>query len=152
MTTTLTCTNFDNTDNADPVDFSGIEALAVAAFHQIPSGFLSATEKGEIEAEFAIRFANESRQDQQLVDALFNEDTAAQGRIVFTRHALESVKTTNDRVLTKRVLHIMEPLSCHPGVSADLLDTVHTMLIDMYYYGRERLLTQAYDMGAAVKV
>ncbi|TBH28206.1 hypothetical protein ELG63_36575 [Rhizobium leguminosarum] len=117
-----------------------------------PSGLLSPEEKAEIAAEYAIRFANESRQDQQLVDALFNEDTAAQGRIVFTQHALDSIKTTNDRVLTKRVLHTMEPLSCHPGVSAELLDSIHTMLIDMYYYGRERLLTQAREMGAGVKL
>ncbi|MBP2563351.1 hypothetical protein J2857_006150 [Neorhizobium galegae] len=146
MTMTLTY------DNTKPVDFSGIEALAVAACHRIPSGLLSSEEKAEIAAEYAIRFANESRQTQRLVDALFNDDTAADGRIVFTNHALDSIKTTNDRVMTKRVLHAMEPLSCHPGVSAELLDTVHRMLIDMYYYGRERLLTEAYEMGAGVKV
>ncbi len=139
-------------DNTDPVDFSGIQALARGDFHQIPSGLLSPEEKAEIAAEYAIRFATESRQTQQLVDALFNDATPADGRIVYTQHALDSIKTTNDRVLTKRVLQAMEPLSCQPRLSAELLDSVHTMLIDMYYYGRERLLTEAYEMGAGVKV
>lgn len=105
-----------------------------------------------IEVESKIEAFHQERLWQRQADALFNDDTPADGRIVYIRHALDSIKTTTDRVLTKRALQAMEPLSCQPGLSAELLDTVHTMLIDMYYYGRERLLTEAYDMGAGVKV
>ncbi len=102
--------------------------------------------------ESEIEAFQEKRRREELVDAHFGEERPTDGMIVFTRHASESIRTTTDRELTKKVLQTMGPLAYAPGMTPELLDTIHTMMTDVYFWGRERLLAQAYDMGAAVKV
>ncbi|NTA19790.1 hypothetical protein [Agrobacterium tumefaciens] len=103
-------------------------------------------------AESEIRFFHDRRRDQELMDTLFSEEKPTDGMIVFARHASECVQSATDRELTKQVLHFMGPIAYQPSISPELLDTVHTMMLDVYFWGRERLLAQAYDMGAGVKV
>lgn len=118
----------------------------------LPTIHLSEEERSSMIAESEIRFFHDRRRDQELIDTLFNEEKPTDGMIIFARHASECVRSATDRDLTKQVLHFMGPIAYQPGITPELLDAVHTMMIEAYFYGRERLLAQAYDMGAAVKV
>lgn len=116
------------------------------------SGSLSSDELASMAAEGELRAFHDRRRNEELLDTLFDGEKPTDGMITFARHASESVRTSTDRELTKKVLLTMGPIAYQPGITPELLDSIHTMMNEVYFWGRERLLQQAYDMGAGVKV
>lgn len=113
---------------------------------------LSRDELAIMIAESEISAFHDTRRDQQLVDALFNDDQPSASMVVFAQYASECIRTATDRELTKQLLHFMGPIAYQPGITPELLDSVHTMMVEAYVYGRERMVLDAYDMGSAVKI
>lgn len=111
---------------------------------------LSDNEISTMIADGDVQAFHDRRRGQELIDALFNDEKPTDSMIVFARHASECVRSATDSELTKQVLHFMGPIAYQPGITPELLHLFHTMMIEAYFYGRERMIEDAYRIGNAV--